>query len=256
MATGRDITQTALRYNGLPYILGAEADLTGRVFPKALDCSELVQLACWLNGIPAPDGTVNQFPWMTPCSVAHAIGTPGALLMVYHGPNSGGGLGNHIAISLGDGHTIEARSTRYGVGVFLSTNRGWTHAGLIPGVDYSTVTTPPIGAIIMGTPIGNIDLCERTADGKIHVSGWAYDADEPGKSIGIHVYVEDVGPMTVVADRARPDINDAYKIPGNHGFDVVVPPVVRNSVRVYAIDTTDPNQNTMLGQRDVQVPLI
>ena len=38
----------------------------------------------------------------------------------------------HIAISLGNGKTMEARGKDYGVGVFSAQNRGWTAGGLIP----------------------------------------------------------------------------------------------------------------------------
>jgi predicted chitinase len=44
----------------------------------------------------------------------------------------------HVEISQGNGKTIGARSTKYGVGEFPSEGRNWTHAALIPGVDYET----------------------------------------------------------------------------------------------------------------------
>ncbi|RAV77347.1 hypothetical protein DBT52_09270 [Aerococcus mictus] len=42
----------------------------------------------------------------------------------------------HIAVSLGDGKTIEARNPEMGVGSWDAAGRGWTKAGLVPGVDY------------------------------------------------------------------------------------------------------------------------
>lgn len=153
MVTGRDIVDTAMQWQGLPYRLGAEArvHVGGRGAPSALDCSELVELACRLNDVPMPDGTVNQFPWCqragTLVPVERAIATPGALLFVWRGPHAGGGAGNHVAISRGDGTTIEARSTRHGVGVFPAAGRGWTHGALIPGVDYDAPPPPPDSSI-------------------------------------------------------------------------------------------------------------
>jgi cell wall-associated NlpC family hydrolase len=42
---------------------------------------------------------------------------------------------NHIAISLGDGRTMEARGRKYGVGIFdNAAGREWTAAGTIPGL--------------------------------------------------------------------------------------------------------------------------
>ena len=43
-------------------------------------------------------------------------------------------------ISQGNGKTFEARSRRYGVGAFDARDRGWTHAGLIPGLEYDEIT--------------------------------------------------------------------------------------------------------------------
>lgn len=142
MSAGADLVAAAMPYAGLPYRLGAEAALPRNIgegvpFPTALDCSELVQLACAHVGIDAPDGTVNQYPWARHVTVDEAIGTAGALLFVWVGPNSGGGAGNHVAISRGDGTTIEARGTRYGVGVFPAPGR-FNEGALVPGIDYTT----------------------------------------------------------------------------------------------------------------------
>jgi hypothetical protein len=70
--------------------------------------------------------------------IAQAIDTPGAMLFSFSSDPLTGGRPKsaHVAVSQGDGRTIEARSTRHGVGQFTAHNRGWTHAGLIPGVDY------------------------------------------------------------------------------------------------------------------------
>lgn len=139
---GQQIVDVALTQKGDRYKLGVEVSLHDPD-PEAFDCSEFVQWVCARVGLVAPDGTVAQFPWSIRCSVEHAIKTPGALLFVYYGPDRGGGRGNHVAISQGNGTTIEARSTRHGVGVWSSHNRGWTHGGLIPGVNYAPQLPTP-----------------------------------------------------------------------------------------------------------------
>ena len=48
----------------------------------------------------------------------------------------------HVAISLGNGLTIEARGRAWGVGVFSAT-RGFDFAGKIPGLDYFSHEAPP-----------------------------------------------------------------------------------------------------------------
>lgn len=135
MATGREILTSALEYTGLPYVMGAEADLTGAVWPDALDCSELVQLACARNGVGILDGHWLQWKWCasqhTLISVEQAIDTPGALLFVYDGTTTG-----HVAFSRGDGTTMEARGHAWGCGSWPTEGRGWTHGALIPDVDY------------------------------------------------------------------------------------------------------------------------
>ena len=135
MATGREIVATALEYDGLPYVMGAEADLTGAVFPDALDCSELVQLACARHGVGILDGHWLQWKWCasqhTLIPVEQAIDTPGALLFVYDGSTTG-----HVAFSRGDGTTMEARGSAWGCGSWPTEGRGWTHGALIPDVDY------------------------------------------------------------------------------------------------------------------------
>jgi cell wall-associated NlpC family hydrolase len=136
MATGQDIVDKAMEQDGKPYIFGYEVDLDDPD-PKAFDCSELTQWVSYqLRVSPEmPDGAIYQ---MRHCrnhdlliSVTQAVKTPGALLFrISEG-------GNHVAISRGDGTTIEARGKAYGVGSWSATKgRAWTHAGLIPGVEY------------------------------------------------------------------------------------------------------------------------
>ena len=113
----------ALSQNGNRYVFGAEANPNDPK-PRALDCSELVEWAAARAGVRFPDGSANQIAAARPLSVEQALNTPGALL---YRPG-------HIAISLGDGRTIEARNSRAGVGIFNAHGRGWTRAGTIPGM--------------------------------------------------------------------------------------------------------------------------
>jgi cell wall-associated NlpC family hydrolase len=73
---------------------------------------------------------MNQVPFFrqkgTDVSVDKALHTRGALLF----------RPGHVAISLGDGRTIEARGSAYGVNIFSAQGRGWTSGALIPGLKY------------------------------------------------------------------------------------------------------------------------
>lgn len=132
----------AAAYAGVPYVLGAEGDLDpGFAAVHALDCSELVQVALADLDLRAPDGHWVQWRWCRDAglliSVDEAIATPGALLFVYDGTVIG-----HVAISRGDGFTVEARGRAWGTGSWPAAGRGWTHGALVPGLDYSPPAPP------------------------------------------------------------------------------------------------------------------
>lgn len=127
--TAEAFVQKALAQRGDRYVFGAETNLNDPN-PDTFDCSELVQWAAHQAGVSVPDGTMNQVPYFrqkgTEISVAQALRTRGALL---YRPG-------HVAISLGDGRTIEARGRAYGVNIFPANGRGWTSGALIPGLKY------------------------------------------------------------------------------------------------------------------------
>ena len=138
--TGEQILAFAIKsYDGLPYVLGAEADIDpegGFDDPTALDCSELIQVSCTRMGINMPDGHWNQWRVCrdagTLIPVDQAIATPGALLFHYDGTTEG-----HVGFSRGDGTTFEARGRAWGTGSW-SAYRGdfFNYGALIPGVLY------------------------------------------------------------------------------------------------------------------------
>lgn len=143
MATNTELVNLALTQDGDPYIFGFEVDLDDPD-PPAFDCSEFVQWLCRrLQVRPTmPDGSWHQATHCrdngTLIPVSQAITTAGALLFRFSSdPYTGNRPRSaHVAISQGDGTTIEARSTRYGLGQFTAASRGWTHAALIPGIAY------------------------------------------------------------------------------------------------------------------------
>jgi cell wall-associated NlpC family hydrolase len=135
-----DVTRLALTQVGDRYVYGAEvshSDPNPKLHHKPLDCSEFTEWDLNRLGIKMPDGSANQYTYCKRygkvVSVAQAIKTQGALL--YHP--------GHIAISLGNGSTIEAKGKAYGVGKFSASGRGWTAGLLIPHVVYGAPPKPP-----------------------------------------------------------------------------------------------------------------
>jgi cell wall-associated NlpC family hydrolase len=135
LATLDDFVKKALSQRGDPYVFGAEAAFS-MSNPPRFDCSELVEWAAAQCGVRFVDGAQNQ---RDACRKAgtllknpkHGVQKRGALLFrIDEGPSN-----DHVAISLGNGQTIEARGSAYGVNVFSAHNRPWTHAGVVPGFE-------------------------------------------------------------------------------------------------------------------------
>lgn len=116
------MVQFALAQRGKPYVWGASG-------PNAYDCSGLVQAATRAAGKTLAKPSATQ--WATcraagkAISVQAALGIRGALLFRI------GGEYNHVAISLGNGTTMEAMGSAYGCLVAgNAASRGWTGAAL------------------------------------------------------------------------------------------------------------------------------
>lgn len=114
----------ALAQAGDNYVYGAHPD-PSIANPNAFDCSGLVAWAAGRVGVPFPGTSSSQYAACRKISVAEAINTRGALL------HSDG----HIAISLGNGRTIEAANPGVGVVSYNAAGR-FTGGGLIPGMHY------------------------------------------------------------------------------------------------------------------------
>ncbi|MGQ0826145.1 MAG: C40 family peptidase [Actinomycetota bacterium] len=135
----RAFVDEAMRQAGDPYVWGSSASPTD-ANPDAFDCSELTRWAAQRVGIDIPDGSWLQYLDLKEkgalVPVEEAMRTPGALLFGFsEEPKSGGGRPDeaHVAISLGDGRTIEARGRKYGVGTFEAADR-FQYGAIIPGL--------------------------------------------------------------------------------------------------------------------------
>ncbi len=142
--TTRRFVEAALAQAGDRYVYGAEANLHDPD-PHAFDCSELTQWAAAQAGVEIPDGAAAQYDALRAhgqtITVDQALHTPGAFL--FH--QDAGGYVGHVAISLGDGRTIEARNSQAGVGVFENRGNWLNRAAVLPGL------SGPVGAGPLGT---------------------------------------------------------------------------------------------------------
>ena len=144
----------ALKSQGDTYAFGTGRDLSNPD-PDKFDCSGLVLWAAHQSGYTAPGFTnmnADQMKKYTDktggaLSVDAAKKTKGALLYI-SGKNDDPNQQKHVAISLGDGQTMEAKGTDYGVKVFKEGNQ-WTSAGVLPGM------TAPVGDPVSNQPVRN-----------------------------------------------------------------------------------------------------
>jgi len=105
--------------------------------------------------------------------------------------------------------------------------------------------------IVTSDPVGSLDAVARVPGG-VAFSGWALDPDVAGP-IRVHVYLNGVWAMEVVADGSRPDVGAAFPGYGEgHGFSSSFGPVGPGPVTVcaYAIGE-GPGTNPLLGCRRV-----
>lgn len=59
----------------------------------------------------------------------------------------------------------------------------------------------------------------ETIGKKLHLEGWAYDRQNPGAIVTIHVYPGE-GVQAFFTTAHRPDVNSAFGLDGTHGFDI------------------------------------
>ncbi|RSM35350.1 hypothetical protein DMA12_44690 [Amycolatopsis balhimycina DSM 5908] len=128
----------AVAQTGDHYVWGAHAGMNDPD-PTAFDCSDLVQWATHQVGVDLPRTAWEQYEFLHKrgftIPVDQAIHTPGALLFSFSSdPDKGLPAHNHVAISLGNGRTMEAKGTQYGVGSWEANTKRFQYAVVIPGV--------------------------------------------------------------------------------------------------------------------------
>ena len=113
----------------------------------------------------------------------------------------------------------------------------------------ATHSAPCIGQV----PIGSLDVVAANGN-SIRAIGWAFDPDQPATDVQVAVYVDGGGIGWFPSGVSRPDVNAAYGIGGNHGFDVSVPVGAgSHRIEVYAINVGGGVSNTLIGSGSATV---
>lgn len=141
MATADQIIRACMAVDarGGGYVFGAKGY-------RNFDCSGFTHEVARQCGINIPHGSVNQKDWAVRnrkiVSVSTALRTKGAMLFRMNTNPK------HVAFSLGNGSTYEARSRSTGIGVFGGASRRvWTHGAIIAsGGAHTPAPAPPANA--------------------------------------------------------------------------------------------------------------
>jgi N-acetylmuramoyl-L-alanine amidase len=156
MTTGEQMVRLALPHQGEKYQFGALVPKNYKDYTGPWDCAEFTswvvfQVSGKLYGCANNDGDPRSADaysgfWARDAekigkkiTVAEAQRIPGAVVIRL----AGHGLIGHAVISMGDGRTVEAHSTKTGVIVSSLNNRRWDFGVLVPWIQYTTVDQPP-----------------------------------------------------------------------------------------------------------------
>jgi cell wall-associated NlpC family hydrolase len=227
--TLKGFLDAAMSQTGDEYIFGAEAS-TSDANPDAFDCSELVQWAAGRVGIDMPDGSWLQYLELERqgkvIPVEEAINTPGALLFSFSSdPSEGGGRPSsaHVAISLGNGETIEARGRAYGVGSFEASEQRFQYAAVIPGLTsgggataaLAAAATPTLPPLDPNSPDSDRDGLTDSLEGRLGLAASETDSDADDLSDAYELLKTHTDPTK--ADTDRDGLADAIELA--LGFD-------------------------------------
>lgn len=142
-------------------------------------------------------------------------------------------------------------SGQHGYEAYFPLDPG-VHTVHVYAINTPSGDNPLIGvrSVIVGVnPVGVLDVA--TPSGRnVQLDGWAYDPDDPRAEISVAVYIDGGGISWFPTGRARPDVNNAFGITGNHGYHITVPcGPGTHLVDVYAINVSGGSGNPRIGSK-------
>lgn len=166
MATAQHLLKLANQHIGETYVLGAFAPKDNSSWRGPWDCAEFASwlvfqttgllLGCTNNAESPARADAYSGAWARdavtlgrPLSLGQAKAVPGAVLVRKPAPK---GIG-HVAISQGDGTTVEAHSAKLGVTNLRVDGRRWDLALLLPLIEYpeplaTAIFVPPDSMVL------------------------------------------------------------------------------------------------------------
>lgn len=151
MFEGKDIVGIAMPHLNEKYVLGAKVPLANAQWKGPWDCAEFVSWCAYqaykiVYAVrPANPATGESYSgwWYEDAGtvgnkvdVIKAIATPGAILVRRPNSSPSAKIG-HVAISLGDGRTVEAKDRANGVTIVPNAaSRSWQAGVFLPGILY------------------------------------------------------------------------------------------------------------------------
>jgi len=217
--------------------VGIQGRLYALVGLFAIGCATLAGALIWLQGQRATEARQQSLEQLVDIAIGvldaqkkladagtvpveEAKNTPGALLFSFdREPRLGDGRtpGAHVAISLGDGATVEARNSRDGVGQFTAGDR-FQFAAVIPGISDGESAVPPPATVPPVEPqplLGGKDTdSDGLSDAYEQQAGFDpanRDTDRDNLPDGYEAVVIRTNPL--LADSDSDGLSDAFEIP-------------------------------------------